>query len=53
MEVYVLCLFFLHKEIRGPPNTFFFGKCIKKIIEYFLTFLFLFESTILQVNTEK
>ena len=29
----------------------FFGKCFKNTIEYFLKFLFLFESTILAVNT--
>ena len=40
--------------IQGPPNTFFFGKSLKKqTTEYLLKFLFLFESTILPVNNGK
>ena len=49
-------LFFacLSKIIQGSPNNFFFGKCFKtKLLEYFLKFLFLFESTILPVNNGK
>ena len=36
-----------------PPNTFFFGNALKKTIEYFLKFLFLFEIKILPVNNGK
>ena len=44
----------LHKKIK-KNFTFvrqvpFSGKCFKKTTEYFLKFLFLFESTILSVN---
>ena len=40
-------------EITGPSNTFFFENALKKTTEYFLKFLFLFESTILPVSNEK
>ena len=40
-------------QIQGPPNNYFFGKCLKKTTEYFLKFLFLFKSTILPVNNGK
>ena len=38
-------------HIKGPPNTFFLENALKKTTEYFLKFIFLFESTILPVNT--
>ena len=42
------------KEYKGFANYLFFGKCLrKKATEYFLKFLFLFESTILAVNNGK
>ena len=34
------------KYVKGSPNTSFFWKMLKKTTEYFLKFLFLFESTI-------
>ena len=37
----------------GPPNTFFLENALKKTVEYFRKFLFLFESTILPVNNRK
>ena len=40
--------------VQGPPNTFFFlENALKKTTEYFLKFLFIFESTILPINNEK
>ena len=38
--------------VQDPPNAFF-GKCFKKSTEYFLKFVFLFESAILPVNNGK
>ena len=42
-------------DIQGPPNNFFIleNTLKKKTAEYFLKFLFLFESKILAVNNEK
>ena len=37
----------------GSANTFFLENTLKKTTEYFLKFLFLFESTIIPVNNEK
>ena len=37
----------------GSAKYLLFGKCLKKAAEYFLKFLFLFESTILPVNNGK
>ena len=39
--------------LKGPPNTFFLENALKINTEYFLKFLFLFESTILPVNNGK
>ena len=36
--------------VQGPSNIFFLENGLKKTIEYFLKFLFLFEITILPVN---
>ena len=55
---------YIKSSIRSPKKIFetntrsckylFFGKCFKKkTTEYFLKFLFLFESTILPINNEK
>ena len=42
------------KQIQDPPNIFFFLENAKKETpEYFLKFLFLFESTILPFNNGK
>ena len=43
------------RTYTGPPNTFFcfLENGLKKATEYFLKFLFLFESTILPVNNCK
>ena len=30
----------IYSYIQGPPNTFFFVKCLKETTEYFLKFLF-------------
>ena len=38
--------------VQGPPNTFFWKMLQKKLLEYFLKFLFLFESTILSLIME-
>ena len=39
--------------VHGPPNAFFLENALKKATEYFLKYLFLFESTILPVNNGK
>ena len=38
--------------LKGPPNYFFLN-ALKKSTEYFLKFLFLFESTIFRINNGK
>ena len=39
--------------IQGPPINFFFENALKKLLNNFLNFFFLFESTILPVNNGK
>ena len=39
--------------VQDPPTIFFLENALKKTIEYYLKFLFLFESTILPVNNGK
>ena len=41
------------KGSNGSTNTFFLENALKKTTEYFLKFLFLFESTILPINNGK
>ena len=49
VSVFVLLIFY-----TGSAKYLFFGKCFKKkITEYFLKLIFLFESTILSVNNGK
>ena len=54
MNIQILTYATIH--VQGLPNTCFFSlenALRKKTTEYFLKFLFLFESTILPVNNEK
>ena len=40
-------------HIQGPLNNFFLENALEKTTEYFLNFLFLFESTMLPFNNGK
>ena len=42
-----------NENVQGPQNTFFLENALKKRLNIFTNFFFLFESTILPLNNRK